>query len=266
MPDAKSDLKDDGELKEFFYQLKTLEKDHFYAKIWHIDIISAKDKKSAKAQIESELDVILAEKITKKETKAEFKIFIVELTNEWRKHWTTVHVCKVCETPYTHLMKKQMNEYCNSEVCSDRCNLLVRKDKIDEYRLQYGKSPPCIYKITNKESGMVYIGQTTQPVTLRWYQHMFHLTGTKFHEHVLNSKIDDWQFEVIEVVKDVKTLNEREQHWINHYDSINSGYNTATAKAEDKSKKRQKSQDASSNNDDKKEEENHEYKQSTENL
>jgi len=40
------------------------------------------------------------------------------------------------------------------------------------------------------------------------------------------SKITDWIFEVIEVVKDKSKLDERESYYIKHYNSIKKGYNT----------------------------------------
>lgn len=95
---------------------------------------------------------------------------------------------------------------------------------------------PVIYKITNKNNNKCYIGQTTQPFTLRWYQHMFQPSDTKFHKEIKgNSTINDWTFEIIEVLKfkredstaeRKKQLNERENHWIKFCDSINNGYNS----------------------------------------
>lgn len=229
------------ELKEFFYQIKTLESS-FYAKQWHCDVVKATNKLEAKKKVEADLGTILVEKVSRKKKKddapvPEFKIFIIELDEYWRDHWLTIRTCKVCSSPYSFLSVKQMSDWCNQEVCSLQCNYVHRDDKMEEYKSTFGKSPPCIYRIQNKKTELSYVGQTTQPVTLRWYQHLFHLTGTKFHEAVKGSDIIDWKFEVLEVVKEKEKMNEREQHWINHFNSISNGYNTATAKKSDENPK-----------------------------
>lgn len=64
----------------------------------------------------------------------------------------------------------------------------------------------------------------------------------------MDTQITDWLFEVLEIITndDLRTIeyshknnyiNQREQYWINYYDSIKNGYNTATADKAEKLKK-----------------------------
>lgn len=87
-----------------------------------------------------------------------------------------------------------------------------------------------IYRITNKTNGKSYIGQTTQNVEERFYQHC----ATKCNQAVLNMAIhrainkygkSNFTLEVIEEVESVN-LNDREKYWIKYYDSYNNGYNS----------------------------------------
>lgn len=91
----------------------------------------------------------------------------------------------------------------------------------------------CIYKITNKINNKVYIGQTvkTRPSD-RFSQHRYiarHLEQEKsnsyLHQAMAKYGVDNFAFEVVEIVENDK-LNEREQYWINFYDSlVPHGYN-----------------------------------------
>ena len=92
-----------------------------------------------------------------------------------------------------------------------------------------------INKIKNINTGLVYIGKTTQAFTLRWYQHFYQKGDCKFHKAIKQSSLTDWQFSIIEIVKTPKGVSpidyvrERESYWISEYDSIESGYNSVVA-------------------------------------
>lgn len=228
--------------KKFFYQLKVPRSDgdplyDDWVTIW-FDIVEATDKAEAKKLIQDEHGGIIAEKVSKKNPKKiDYRVFVVELSPEWEDHWLTVRTCQVCGAKYDLLNAKRNGEWANHDICSGDCRKILRKETdFGDYTQGYNSHRPCIYKITNKTTGMVYIGQTTQCFTLRWYQHFFNAGENKFHQAIKSSKPSDWTFEVIEVIYDEKNIKEilaqREQHWINHYDSIVNGYNSAIAKKE----------------------------------
>ena len=78
-----------------------------------------------------------------------------------------------------------------------------------------------IYKITNKNSGAVYIGQTSRDYKIRWNEHLNYLgqdydpqKATLLHRALNKYGKDNFDFEVIEETDD---LNGREQYWIEYY-------------------------------------------------
>lgn len=82
-----------------------------------------------------------------------------------------------------------------------------------------------IYKIENKLNGNVYIGQSVN-IERRWQDHKKRrkdsssIIGRAFLKH----GISNFDFSVIEMcLKD--ELNDREIHWITHYNSYAKGYN-----------------------------------------
>ena len=157
-----------------------------------------------------------------------------------------VHKCEDCEAEFTLLDKFQLNN-CRgwTSQCIECANKPREQVKIpegcDDDYYYAGDQPPVIYKITNKLTGKCYIGKTLRSFTLRWYEHFFQGTGPKFEEAINGSKYSDWTFEVLEVV-DIKkpdnsflaegdremrerNMSEREQFYIDKYDSIKNGYN-----------------------------------------
>lgn len=89
-----------------------------------------------------------------------------------------------------------------------------------------------IYKISNNFDEKLYIGLTTKSKAVeRWYQHRFsarHLSDSDnsyLHKAMANHGVDNFIFEVIEETSNDK-LPEREQYWINYYNSVApNGYN-----------------------------------------
>jgi hypothetical protein len=225
-------------MKKFFYYLMIENLTSEYSldkwiRVWH-DVVEATDKKTAKKIIEEDNSAAIAEKISAKtKTTPDYRVFITELTPYWEIHWLKVRECKSCNSPYTLLEAKQTGSYANIEHCSAECKRLERRETdFGDYSSGYSDHRPCIYKIFNKQTGKTYIGQTTQCFTLRWYQHFFQSTETKFHQAVSGSQPSDWIFEVLEVIyeEDFKTkLNQREQYFIDLHNSINDGYNSVKA-------------------------------------
>lgn len=227
-------------MKFFYYLMIENTKPEYsldkWIRIWH-DTIEANDKKSARKMIEDDYGVMIAEKISlKTKTKPDYRIFITELTPYWEDHWLKNRVCKNCNINYTLLDSKRTHGHANLEFCSSECRRFERRETdFGDYSEGFSVHRPSIYKITNQITGKSYIGQTTQCFTLRWYQHFFQSGENKFHLAIKSSKPSDWTFEVLEIIflEDYKNfLNEREQFWIDHYDTLNSGYNSVkSAKA-----------------------------------
>lgn len=87
-----------------------------------------------------------------------------------------------------------------------------------------------IYRITNKTSGMTYVGKTGMNFGDRWDCHRSQLrNGSHSNSHLQNAwnKYGESAFEfcVLEVVSDVSLLNELEIKYIKQYKEINKSYN-----------------------------------------
>jgi group I intron endonuclease len=90
-----------------------------------------------------------------------------------------------------------------------------------------------IYKITNKNNNMIYIGQTIKErPTDRFSQHRYlarhqeqEKTASYLHRAMASEGVDNFSFEVIEEIENNK-LNEREKYWIKVLNSLApNGYN-----------------------------------------
>ena len=83
-----------------------------------------------------------------------------------------------------------------------------------------------IYKITNDITNKSYIGQTSQTIEDRFKEHL--KNSRYYNYHLYNSMnkygIEHFSIEQIEECHD-ELLNEREQYWINYYDTFYYGYN-----------------------------------------
>lgn len=88
-----------------------------------------------------------------------------------------------------------------------------------------------IYKITNKIDNKSYIGQTTQGVNRRWSEHKRdynkNLYGSLLHKAMREYGIENFEVCVLEKVDNSK-LNDREQYWIDYYNTFEDGYNQTT--------------------------------------
>ncbi len=88
-----------------------------------------------------------------------------------------------------------------------------------------------IYKIINNINNKIYVGQTKRSVHERWQQHIKSSRynyctdySTKIHRAIRKYGIKNFSIFIIETC-DILLLNEREQYWINFYNSIDDGYN-----------------------------------------
>lgn len=97
-----------------------------------------------------------------------------------------------------------------------------------------------IYKVTNKQNGKIYIGQTSRTIEERWREHTTNATHdnnleykNKFHRAI--RKYGSGGFIVEEQEKIIarneddlhRKLNDAETKWILHYDSKDNGYNSS---------------------------------------
>lgn len=82
-----------------------------------------------------------------------------------------------------------------------------------------------IYKITKKENGKAYIGQSNN-IERRFAQHCYKGEKAKIPLDIAIKKYgkDAFTFEVIEECSS-EQLNEREAYWIKYYDTVKNGYN-----------------------------------------
>ena len=87
-----------------------------------------------------------------------------------------------------------------------------------------------VYKISYNDSKRIYIGSTTQSFYIRWIQHMWEFKNNCHKNpklvNVANKHgIKSLSFEIVEVVKDEDKVLEREQYYIDLYDSYKNGLN-----------------------------------------
>lgn len=84
-----------------------------------------------------------------------------------------------------------------------------------------------IYKIFTSCSNKVYIGQTRQSIEDRYKEHLKNCSaGVPYHLYNAMRKYGIENFYVEEIEEcDNDVLSEREQYWIQYYDSFHNGYN-----------------------------------------
>ena len=90
-----------------------------------------------------------------------------------------------------------------------------------------------IYKITNIQNNKVYIGQTIRPVEQRFNRHMTdalnNILDTHFARAIRKYGKENFIIETIDKASTQEELNQKEQHWIRYYNSIEQGYNETDA-------------------------------------
>lgn len=87
-----------------------------------------------------------------------------------------------------------------------------------------------IYKITNLINNKVYIGKTVRTIEQRFKRHCYDAkknpnTKNHFHRALLHYGSENFKIEQIDTAETPKELNEKEQYWINLYQSKEFGYN-----------------------------------------
>lgn len=84
-----------------------------------------------------------------------------------------------------------------------------------------------IYKITNSQNGMIYIGQTKMQVRDRWRLHCSkNSTCSLLHKAIEEYGKEAFKIEVIDSGESREELNQKEKYWIEKEQSISpNGYN-----------------------------------------
>lgn len=83
-----------------------------------------------------------------------------------------------------------------------------------------------IYKITNKITDQVYIGQSVH-IERRWQEHSgrFQYGYSKLYQAMQEYGIENFAFEIIEKCEATE-LDKKERYWIKYYNSYKKGYNS----------------------------------------
>lgn len=86
-----------------------------------------------------------------------------------------------------------------------------------------------IYKITHIDSGKCYIGQSVD-IGERWKQHIKRgvgaetLTNNKLYPAMMELGIENFTFEIVQIVEDTSKLNELEKYWQDFYQAKEFGF------------------------------------------
>lgn len=80
-----------------------------------------------------------------------------------------------------------------------------------------------IYKITNKINGKAYIGQSVD-IKGRFISHKCSKDDLPLHQDIRKLGKDNFEWEILEECAEFE-LNDKEEYWIEHYDTFNNGYN-----------------------------------------
>lgn len=86
-----------------------------------------------------------------------------------------------------------------------------------------------IYSITNKINNKKYIGKTCRSVEYRWKEHIRTARKNDEQHRTLYKAINKYGVEnfIVETIEECASslVNEREQYWIKHYNTLHNGYN-----------------------------------------
>lgn len=204
--------------------------------------VTAETKKEAHIIINEEYGKNFPLRVLQKDLDSnEFLLSITEIVDERTKGLFEIRSCQHCGTTFrvidsynnAHLSYKG-TEYCSYE-CKNEAYEIRKYVDTGNNELN-GIHQPVIYHIYNYETGLGYVGKTTQAFTLRWYQHFYQCGDTKFHKAIKSCSLEHWNFSVLEkiaVPKEMKTkseieklIHERERYWIKKLDTVKNGYNS----------------------------------------
>ncbi|NVL49963.1 GIY-YIG nuclease family protein [Pseudomonas syringae pv. actinidiae] len=235
-------------MPEYYYQIKgRSEGGEYHSAEWIFPpvfsgLVTAENRKRAKEMIEDDYGRKFPSRVLKKDMDAHHYLLQLRELNEHDPGDTYIRrrfefvPCKECGTPFRLIDKYNqfMCDCLSPDYCKLSCKEAARLRDVQEFReASQGRLPAVIYQVRQKSTGKVYIGQTINAFTLRWWQHLTTPSDSKFHEALKATAITDWEFSVVEVISfpegcDNKRLHvtDRERHWIETMNSVESGYNT----------------------------------------
>jgi len=216
--------------------------------IWQ-DKVQANNAKEAKLIIEELFGRKFPLRVLAKDLDSnEFLLSVKEIKHDdvWTKKLFENIECGNCKSNFKIIEKYQVGnknasrDFCCGE-CKDEFNSKNKPTNILEHRELNAIHEYVIYKITNKENGKCYVGQTKQAFTFRWYQHFYQTKNVKFHEAITSFPLTVWVFEVIEVIdipEEIKydkaairsLIFGKETEYIRKFNSIKNGYNSVNSK------------------------------------
>ncbi len=217
-------------MKNWYCIIQGRDDDNFYWKQIIKDIIQAETKKEARLIVESDYLTSLPMRIKQSDLNhGSFLLSLYEIPEygqySFLNEMFKITECKYCGLEYRPVDMFNIKGSSYAEYCSYDC-----KDKDRENNFKYENfnvAIPVIYKITQVSTGKIYIGKTIRSFTLRWWEHIKSKEDDKFHTAVKESPIEDFIFQVIETVDTEKhDILERENYWIDFYNSTEKGFNT----------------------------------------
>ncbi|GFM73793.1 hypothetical protein PSCICL_47850 [Pseudomonas cichorii] len=233
-------------MARFYYQIKGRlpAKNEYSASEWawppvFSGQVEAEDRKAARIEVEGLYERKFPMAVKLKDIDAhDYLLHIqpLEDTDTYLLSRFEDKACKECGAVFKLIDKYNdpHTETKSHDYCTEACQAAAKCRDLSEFRLaSEGRSPPVIYQVRQKSSGRVYVGQTTQPFTLRWWQHLSNPSGCKFHAALSASAITDWEFSVIEVIvypsdctNRAAYITQRESHWIATLGAVETGFNT----------------------------------------
>ena len=90
-----------------------------------------------------------------------------------------------------------------------------------------------IYKITNIQNNKIYIGQSIRPIEDRFHRHindaLNNILDTHFARAIRKYGKNSFTIEEIDSANSQEELTQKEQYWIQYYNSVQEGYNETDA-------------------------------------
>ena len=94
----------------------------------------------------------------------------------------------------------------------------------------YKYSVKGIYVCRNKKNGKCYVGQSQVAIGARKVHHLTHLRRNIHYNRIWQEDFnkygeDAFEWDVLEEVKNLEQLDEKEIYWINKLKTVENGYN-----------------------------------------